>query len=279
MRQKKSLGQIFIKDQNIIRKIIKTADISSKDNIVEVGCGDGWFSLAIAEKAKALHIIEIDSRFLVQTQLRLKDLTTISYELADILKDEFGSVPFKSYRVIANIPYYLSAKFMQLLVKKREFIQSAYIMVQDEFAKKCKAKPGMGDYTSLTIYTSFYYEISYEFKVKRTCFRPIPKVDSAIIKLTPKSTLLNVDEELFFTIVRTAFWARRKTLLNTLLKGPYLECDPSIKEIEFFQKDSEIRGEVLGLEDYYELYTQLKSIIKLKKDKTKIKLKKIKSIT
>jgi 16S rRNA (adenine1518-N6/adenine1519-N6)-dimethyltransferase len=123
----------------------------------------------------------------------------------------------------------------------------------------------MTDYTSLTVYTNFYYDITYEFKVKRTCFRPIPKVDSAIIKLTPKATLLDVDEELFFTIVRTAFWARRKTLLNTLLKGPYLECDPTIKEIDFFQKDSEIRGEVLGIEEYFELYNQIKPKINYKK--------------
>ena len=265
MRQKKSLGQVFIKDQNIIKKIIKTAEIDPKDDVIEVGCGDGWFSLAIAKKANALHIIELDPRCLVQTQLRLKELTSISYEQADILKDEFKSSPFKTFRVITNIPYYLSAKFMQLLVKKRDQIQSAYIMVQDEFAKKCKAKPGMVDYTSLTVYTNFYYDLTYEFKVKRTCFRPVPKVDSAMIKLTPKKKILDVDEDLFFTIVRTAFWARRKTLLNTLLKGPYLDCDSKIKEIAFFENDPEIRGEVLGIEAFYQLYSQIKGLITIRK--------------
>ena len=257
LRQKRSLGQVFLKDQNILRKTVEYAEILPQDVVAEVGCGEGWLSLALAKEARSFHVYELDEGFLNMTRERLAEFKTVEYHSGDILENRFKNLQ-EPFKVVANLPYYISAPFFKLLIESGQNLQSATIMVQEEFAKKIVAKPGSNEYTSLTIYLRFFLEIEYGFKVSRNCFRPIPGVDSAVVKVKPRpKPLFEVDEALFFGMVRSSFWARRKRLLNCLLKSPYLNLPPSIKEIPFFQKNPDVRGETLSVETFYSLYLEL----------------------
>jgi len=233
-------------------KIIRYAEINPEDTIIEVGCGEGDLSEKLAEHAKQLHIIELDPQWISSTQERCKHHDNISYTQEDILKNRFEHITESSFRIIANIPYYLSAKFIKLIIEKRNKISSALIMVQDEFAKKLMAHPGEKDYTSLTVYNRFHCDTSYLFKVPKTCFRPEPKVDSAIIEITPKTSppITINNEEFLFNIIRSAFWGRRKPLRSALLKSPYLNLTPHNLDIPELNPFSKVRGETLDLDDF-----------------------------
>ena len=144
------------------------------------------------------------------------------------------------------------------MIEKRQNIDEGIIMVQDEFAKKCMAKPGDKDYTSFTLYCRYYFDIAYNFKVSKNSFYPVPKVDSAIMTLKPrKKTLFTIDENLFFNMIRTSFWGRRKTLISCLSKGPYLKLAPKFKDCDFFKKHPKVRGETLSLQEFYQLYENI----------------------
>ncbi|MCP4049518.1 MAG: ribosomal RNA small subunit methyltransferase A [bacterium] len=256
------LGQVFLKDRNIIKKIIETSGITKDHTALEIGCGEGWLSLNLAEKAKKLYIYEIDEKYFDISKQRLKDKDNTSFICGDILNTSFQEIDEPSFYIIANIPYYISTKIIKLIIKHRDRINSATIMVQKEFAKKLNALPGKSDYTSLTLYSNFHLNISCEFTVSKNCFRPVPRVDSAVIKITPKqSPPFNLNEDIFFSIIRSGFWARRKSLVNCLAKSPYIDLDLKFKEIDFFKKNQNIRGEVLSILDYYQLYKQIKPFI------------------
>ena len=128
-------------------------------------------------------------------------------------------------------------------------------MVQKEFASKLVAKPGDKDYTSLGVYCSFYFEIDYLFTISKNSFRPVPKIDSAMIRITPRKTLpFDVDEDVFFMIVNSAVWGRRKQLVTALKKSPFIDVPKDLKLLPFFKKHPRIRGEMLSLGDFYEVY-------------------------
>jgi 16S rRNA (adenine1518-N6/adenine1519-N6)-dimethyltransferase len=260
---KKHLGQVFIKDKNIIDKIIRHAEIISDVDVVEIGCGEGWLSRRLAEEGKSLTIIEIDERFLSETKERLADILTVDYVLCDFLKTGFSEVKAEKVKLVANIPYYISAKIVQRLVEDRHRLVSALIMVQKEFAKKLVAQPGDDDYTSLAVYTQAHFDVSISFLISKHSFRPVPKVDSAMLLLVPNDKLpLDIDRDLFFNIVRSAFWGRRKTLMKCLMESPHTSFSADIKHLPYFSDHPTVRGEMLGLADFLEVYWQVKEFLK-----------------
>jgi 16S rRNA (adenine1518-N6/adenine1519-N6)-dimethyltransferase len=261
---KKSLGQVFLKDQNIIKKILESADISPKDSIVEIGCGEGWFSLSIAAINPNLYIYEIDEKYFEMAKERLKDFNTVKFIHKDVLKDDFAEVEAPKFKIIANIPYYISTKILKMIINAKDRVGQSTLMVQKEFAQKLIANPGDKLYTSLSIYTRFYLDIEYLFTVSKNCFRPIPKIDSAVISIKPRKQLpFQVNEDLFFACVRSAFWARRKKLLNCLEKSPYLNLKNSLKNRPEFEQYQNIRGETLSLEGFYKLFILLEPHLSL----------------
>lgn len=260
-QQNKRLGQVFLKDRNVLQKMLDLASITPEDVVVEIGCGQGWLSLNLAQRCKKLYIIELDRFYLAQTQARLEAFSHVTYISGDALEVGFHDISESQFKIVANLPYQISAKFTKLIIENRHRIEAVYMMVQDEFAKKLDAKPGSDLYTSLTLYTQFYLETSYLFKVSRTCFRPIPRVDSAVISLIPKSAFpFQVEESFFFSLIQTAFWGRRKTLISCLAKGPYLTLNPAFKDLPFFQNNPTLRGETLTLAGFYEVYQALKGL-------------------
>ncbi len=257
-------GQVFLKDNNIVKKIIQNSDISKKDIVVEVGCGQGILSQALAMKSSKLYVIEIDEACIKQTKENLKDVANIEFICGDILKTEFDKIPAKNIVIVSNLPYYISAKFLKLLIKNRKKISSATIMLQQEFAEKLTAKPSSKQYTSLTLFCRYFLDIEYLFKVSKNCFQPVPKINSAVIKIKPKIQLpfKLQHEDHFFAIIRSCFWSRRKCLINCLTKSPYINLDPEFKSIPILTRLANLRGETLDLEAYYSLYLQLIPFIK-----------------
>lgn len=256
------LGQVFLHDKNILKKIVSSASLSQDDVAVEIGCGHGVMTKALAECAKHLTVIEIDESCIQQTKENLGEHLTILYIHADVLKDRFSSVLEPRFSVVANIPYYISAKILKLLIESRHRVDKAVLMVQKEFAKKLTAKPGDKDYTSLSVHVGFYFDVEELFFVSRTCFNPVPDVDSSVIRLIPKLTQYSVDETVFFSMVRTGFWGRRKPLVSALSKGPYLELDKAFKTCDFFKVNPDIRAEVMNLEQFYQLYCDIEPFVK-----------------
>lgn len=255
------LGQVFIKDKNIFEKIIRYADIQPDNIVVEIGCGEGYLSAEMAKKCKKLYIIEIDPRCIELTVPKLPENVTIIE--ADILKTGFSEITEPRFRVIANIPYYISAPIVKVLIDYKDKLDSAILMVQDEFARKLLAAPGQKDYGSFSVYTRYFFHTDWLFPVSRTCFRPIPKVESAVIRMTPhENPPFECDIDLFSSIVRSAFWGRRKTLSNCVTNSPYLShLGLKAATIPFFTKHPAVRGETLSILQFYELYQDIHAIL------------------
>ena len=184
------LGQVFLIDHNIINKIIRSEALTKNDTVLEIGCGEGILSKPLAKKIRHLTIVELDKVCIDTTQETCKDLDNITYIHKDILKTNLSKLYPHPYYIIANIPYYLSAKLIQHMVAHRKQLKRSTIMVQKEFAAKLVADTGKKQHTSLTLYTRFYFEVKLLFNVSKTCFNPIPKIDSSVIQLTPRKTPL-----------------------------------------------------------------------------------------
>ncbi len=257
-RQKHHLSQVFLHDMNIIQKIVDTASILPTETVVEIGCGGGVLSEALADVAGELHIFEIDREFLEHTKARLADREHVHYHLGDVLKNTLADVPSSSFKVVANLPYHISAKLIKLLITHRAHLNQAFIMVQKEFAGKLVATPADADYTSLTVYTQHYFEIKNEFRVSASCFHPVPRVDSAVISMVPKTGVPVLDEDVFFSMINAVFWGRRKPMISALKKNPYIRFEGDLNTDPFLAEHGKARGETLTITEFYAMYASLK---------------------
>ncbi|SHE63538.1 16S rRNA (adenine1518-N6/adenine1519-N6)-dimethyltransferase [Atopostipes suicloacalis DSM 15692] len=260
---KKSLGQNFIIDTNILRNIVKTAAVDEKTTVIEVGPGIGALTEQIAKEAKEVFAFEIDDRL-----LSVLDDTLSPYDNVTILHQDILKVDFESFKeqyledttrlvVIANLPYYITTPIIMHLIESSLEVDEMVLMMQKEVASRLEAKPSTKAYGSLSIAIQYYMDVEVAFTVPRTVFMPQPNVDSAIIRLkTLKEPPVQVkNEPLFFKIVRASFVQRRKTIWNNLKKA----LDDKQKEQELkeaFQKtnvDSSRRGESLTIEEFGQL--------------------------
>ena len=251
------LGQVFLKDSNIIRKICDFSSVTSDDVVVEIGCGEGVLTIELAKKAKHVIVVEIDEKCIRKTKETTADFSNITFVHQDILTFDFSTINEPTLKVVANIPYYISAKIMKVIIANRTIISEVVLMIQKEFAEKLMATPGMDTYTSLTLYTQYFFEFYSGFHVSRTCFKPIPAVDSRVIKFCPRE---NVTDDLELeNVIRSGFWGRRKPLISALKKSPYLSLDKvKLKEVPFFKEKPLIRAEVLCLAEFQFILKQLK---------------------
>ncbi len=257
---KPKLGQVFLTDHNIIRKIIGSLAILPSDHILEIGCGDGILTEALVDLNVPLTVVEIDSVCIDNTKQRLPQDISIQWICEDVLKLDFSG--FQSpLTIVANIPYYISAKLIQLLVKHKSLFRNITIMIQKEFAHKCIAKPSQKVYTALSVFTQYHFDIEYLFDVSKHCFNPVPKIDSAVIRLTPNQILYDEHARLVEAIVSACFWGKRKKLSTSLRQSPYLLFKDDIRNITEIQGLLSKRADQLDVQDYHYLATILKSYI------------------
>lgn len=213
---KKHLGQHFLFDPAILERIIASAQLEPSDTVVEIGPGPGRMTRMLADRVKKVIAIELDDNLYE----RLKD-DLIGYSNIDLIHDDALEYPFENipaFKVVANIPYYITTPIIFRLLTARKNLISMTLTVQKEVAVRIVAHPGGKDYGVLSIMIQYYGEPHLAFTISKKAFRPVPKVDSAVIhiRVLEQPPVRVSDETLFFRIIKTAFSQRRKMLLNSL---------------------------------------------------------------
>ncbi|HIJ59828.1 MAG TPA: ribosomal RNA small subunit methyltransferase A [Nitrospirae bacterium] len=243
---KKQLGQNFLFDPSILRRIVDVSGLTDNDLVIEIGPGHGRLTDLLINKAERVIAIEIDSYFANQLKERYKEYGNINIVEGDALKFNYNSLPY--FKVVANIPYYITTPIIFNLLKSNKNLISMTFTLQKEVAKRISAKPNTKDYGALSVAIQYYGKPEIAFIIPRGAFRPIPKVDSAVIHIEMfKQPPIQVgNEKIFFNIVKSAFHQRRKTLSNSLKS--------LIPNVKFFLEkigiDSMRRGETLSLEEF-----------------------------
>lgn len=255
----KSLGQNFLIDGNIVRKIVSEANITKDDYVLEIGPGMGTLTEELAINAKKVVAVELDKKLLPILDETLEPYDNVEIVYGDILKidvnnlieEKLGGGPVK---VVANLPYYVTTPIIGKLIEDNLNLDSIIVMVQKEVAERMSAKPGSKSYGSLSIFVNFYCEPKIVVKVPNTVFMPQPKIDSAVIKLDIKNDLPDIDREKFFSVVKAAFSKRRKTILNALSTYGFNVEKEIIKEaLESSGIKPEERAENISVEEFIKL--------------------------
>ena len=266
----KKFGQNFLIDSNVLESIIRGAEITKDDFVLEIGPGIGTMTQYLCEAARQVVAVEIDKMIIPILEDTLSEYDNVEVINQDVLKVDIKSLAEeknngKPIKVVANLPYYITTPIIMGLFESGVPIDSITIMVQKEVADRMQTGPGSKDYGALSLAVQFYATAKVILNVSATCFMPRPNVDSAVIKLTRhKEPTVNVaDEKLMFKIIRASFNQRRKTLVNGLKNSPELSFSKEqiVKAIEKIGKPETIRGEALTLEEFAELanaFTELK---------------------
>lgn len=266
----KKFGQNFLIDSNVLESIIRGAEITKDDFVLEIGPGIGTMTQYLCEAARQVVAVEIDKMLIPILEDTLSEYDNVEVINQDVLKVDIKSLAEeknngKPIKVVANLPYYITTPIIMGLFESGVPIDSITIMVQKEVADRMQTGPGSKDYGALSLAVQYYATAKVILNVSATCFMPRPNVDSAVIKLTRhKEPTVNVaDEKLMFKIIRASFNQRRKTLVNGLKNSPELSFSKEqiVKAVEKIGKPETIRGEALTLEELAELanaFTELK---------------------
>ncbi len=249
-RPKKHLGQHFLQDPEIISRIIETADVHKEDVIVEIGPGRGALTFRMAEIASEVIAIEIDSAIVGNLKERAVSYPGLTIVEADALQFPYHQIGTR-FKVVANLPYYMSTPILFRLIELSDMVTSMTIMLQKEVAERVVASPGSKDYGILSIAVQFYALPEIAFNVSRKMFYPEPKVDSSVLKIVPRERVaVNVrNEGLFWGLIKSAFYYRRKTLLNSLaLSGHSKEIITNVLDAAGIDKNR--RPEDVGMEEW-----------------------------
>ncbi|CRX37832.1 16S rRNA (adenine(1518)-N(6)/adenine(1519)-N(6))-dimethyltransferase RsmA [Estrella lausannensis] len=258
---KKGLSQNFLIDGNIIRKIVEEADVQAGDFIVEIGPGPGVLTEAMLDKGASVLAIEKDSGF-ADKLTRFQDKGRLTILNEDILEVDIAAEIKKMgvegpLKVISNLPYHITTPIIVKLLAMGKAFSSIVVMVQEEVAQRFAGKPKTKEYGSITVFLSFFADVRYGFKVKRSCFMPQPKVDSAIVIFHPKDPPIQDEEQQtrFLHLVRLAFNQRRKTLRSALEREH--EKALVVKALKQANFSDCARAEELSLDEFLLFYSSL----------------------
>lgn len=261
---KKSFGQNFLTDTNILQKIVDTAEIDKNVNVIEIGPGIGALTEFLAENAAEVVAFEIDERLVPILEDTLRDHDNIKVINEDVLKADLQTrvKEFKNpnlpIKVVANLPYYITTPILMHLIESKIPFAEFVVMMQKEVADRISAEPNTKAYGSLSIAVQYYMSAKVAFVVPRTVFVPAPNVDSAILKMTRREQpLVEVkDEDFFFRVSKISFVHRRKTLWNNLTSyfGKSEEVKAKLEQaLENANIKPSIRGEALSIPDFARL--------------------------
>ncbi|HEK9074351.1 TPA: 16S rRNA (adenine(1518)-N(6)/adenine(1519)-N(6))-dimethyltransferase RsmA [Streptococcus equi subsp. zooepidemicus] len=268
---KKSFGQNFLTDTNILQKIVDTAEIDKSVNVIEIGPGIGALTEFLAERAAEVMAFEIDERLVPILADTLRDFDNVQVVNQDILKADLQtqlkqfSNPDLPIKVVANLPYYITTPILMHLIESKVPFQEFVVMMQREVADRISAEPNTKAYGSLSIAAQYYMTAKVAFVVPRTVFVPAPNVDSAILKMTRRDQpLIEVqDEDFFFRVSRVGFVHRRKTLWNNLVShfGKAEDTKARLEQgLALAGIKPSIRGEALSIQDFGRLADALKQV-------------------
>ncbi|MEO6760978.1 MAG: 16S rRNA (adenine(1518)-N(6)/adenine(1519)-N(6))-dimethyltransferase RsmA [Candidatus Saccharimonadales bacterium] len=254
---KKSLGQHWLYDETVLGQICDSAAVSKDDMVLEIGPGLGTLTKLLVSRAREVVAVEYDPILAASLPAKFKggNLQVIHQ---DILSFDLTSLP-AGYKVVANIPYYLTSNLIRVLTESTNPFSMAAILIQKEVAERVVASPGQ--MSILSVSAQFYCEVSLGPKVGRELFTPPPKVDSQVLNLRYRSQPLfeDVDVKQFFRLVKAGFSQKRKTLVNSLSAGLNIDKDQTRSMLETAGIANNTRAQALSLENWHDLY---KSLIK-----------------
>lgn len=265
---KKSFGQNFLTDTNILQKIVDTAEIDKHVNVIEIGPGIGALTEFLAENAAEVMAFEIDERLMPILADTLQEFENVKIINEDILESDLQarikefSNPELPIKVVANLPYYITTPILMHLIESRIPFSEFVVMMQREVADRISAQPNSKSYGSLSIAVQYYMTAKVAFIVPRTVFVPAPNVDSAILKMTrrDKPVVEVEDESFFFKVSKVSFTHRRKTLWNNLTSyfGKSNEVKTKLESaLDNAELSPSVRGEALGLQEFARLADSL----------------------
>lgn len=264
---KKSLGQNFLVDLNILNKIVSAAELDETKGALEIGPGIGALTQQLAKRAARVVAVEIDQRMLPVLEETLEPYPNASVLHGDVLKTDLAEVLEAKFKdlsgvsVVANLPYYITTPIIMKLLEERLPLENIVVMIQKEVADRMAAKPGTKDYGSLSVAVQYYCEPQVVTIVPHTVFIPQPNVDSAVIRLKVRQEppVQVEDEKLYFEVVQASFAQRRKTLSNNLLSRFFTkETKPKMEAaLQEAGIDPSRRGETLSLQEFAALTTAL----------------------
>lgn len=231
-KTKKSLGQHFLRDRNMILKIAESIEADRTDKVIEIGPGDGALTAVLLERYQDLEAVEIDQRMIALLRETYPDLRVTH---SDILKADWDRLldVDKPVHVIGNLPYYITSQILFAILEKREKIETALLMMQAEVAERIVSEPGRKEYGILSVQCQLMSEPEILFNVPPTVFSPPPKVESAVVKFRFNKPPLRCSDQNLKRVVRTAFNQRRKKLSNSLKP---LEADLPVELFDFTKR-------------------------------------------
>ena len=266
----KKFGQNFLIDAHVLEKILSSAALTQEDCVLEIGPGIGTMTQALAERARQVIAVEIDRNLIPILSDTLVGYSNVTVICADILKmdlkklaqEQNGGRPFK---VVANLPYYITTPIIMGLLEGDVPVETITIMVQKEVADRIKEEPGKKEYGALSLAVQYYAKPEVVANVPPNCFMPRPKVGSAVIRLTryQEPPVFTVDEKLMFALIRASFNQRRKTLVNGLLNSPEIVYTKEQIQTALEEQNLSlsVRGETLSLQQFAELSNSLVKMI------------------
>lgn len=263
----KKFGQNFLIDEHVLDKIIRAAEITKDDYVLEIGPGIGTMTQYLACAAREVTAVEIDRALIPILEDTLKEYDNVSIINEDILKVDIAALAKEKnggrpIKVVANLPYYITTPIIMGLFESHVPLESITVMVQKEVADRMQVGPGTKDYGALSLAVQYYAEPYIVANVPPNCFMPRPAVGSAVIRLTrhQKPPVEVMDEKLMFRLIRASFNQRRKTLANGLKNSGELNLSKEVitAAIEKLRKGSSVRGETLDLEEFARLTNIIK---------------------
>lgn len=257
LRPSKQYGQNFLLNEEVIEKMIEAGEINKKNTVVEVGPGFGVLTLPISQKAGKVLAYEIEKKIQPYWEERLKEHKNLEIIWGNVLYNKDFNL--KKYKVIANLPYQITSQVIRFFLEQENKPENMVIMVQKEVGERICAKPG--DLSVLGLSVQFYGEPEIVAIVSKNNFYPEPKVDSAVIKITLKKDLPEINEKEFFNFIKAGFINKRKLLIknlkNYLGKKNKEKIDRAFEKIGFLNN---VRAQELSVEDWIKLFTMINSL-------------------
>lgn len=249
---KKSLGQHWLNDKVTLENICDLAELTKTDTVLEIGPGLGGLTELLTKQAGQVIAVEVD-RNLFNRITKLINASNLTVLNQSILKFDLTTLP-NNYKLVANIPYYLTSNLLRILSESSNAPISMVLLLQKEVAERVSAK--VGNMSLLSITTQFFWEVNLHGIVQAKLFTPSPKVDSQIVVLNRRSTLLfpGLDTKAFFRLIKVGFSSRRKTILNSLSNGLRVDKNKVSEILQQSNTDPNIRPQMLDINQWHEIY-------------------------
>ncbi len=256
---KKKFGQNFLKDKNIVKRIVSVAGINDDSLVIEVGPGGAILTRELSQASKNVLAYEIDSDLESELNSKLEGVSNVKILFQDFLNsnlcDDVSKYSYEKLYFVSNVPYYITTPIIMKIIDSKLPFSKIVMMVQKEVGDRFSAQPGSKEYGSISIFLQYFYDVKKEFFVSRKEFVPVPNVDSVIISFTEKKEKLALKNfEFFENLVRDSFQFRRKTIRNNLKK---YNLDVIENVLSKYGYDLNVRAEVLDINIFVDIANNL----------------------